>query len=634
MGYLGYIDGLRAIAVLVIVLFHLDVTWLPGGFIGVDIFFVISGYLITGIIVEDIRNNRFSFLNFYARRIKRIFPALFTMLFFATVAAVLSLGLEAFTDFFRSLRGASVQLSNIYFNRNVDYFASQEAIPPLLHTWSLAVEEQFYAIWPFLLVLLYKLKNDKLWRPALAIIFTLSLALSQHLVYADPKSAFYMLHSRAWELALGGLVALSPTLFNTAFKKNVAGVISIAGLALMITPAFYYTENNFPGVKALLPCLGIAMILYAGRDMNGLCQRFLSWKPLVLTGLISYSLYLWHWPLIAFYKLYTGLELTLWTQIIILALSFLCASLSYIFVEQPLRRATITPRKAIVAGFFMILCFLAAGHFLKNQNYAAWRVSYNFNPQERAPHDLDQICSVDDGAYNKERCIIGPNPAQYEVILAGDSTASHYTPMVLAWAKANGLSVRLFTRSACTTWIRSDDPQRYGRSDSHCKQLANDFYDILKNEKSIRYIFISKNLPAATPEVEESLATLKTFKIPVHFLGAGLRFQSDPHICNMRKSVLLSKMMSDSHDEKDCLALHPETYKSYQENLVKFRDILNIDGFHYFDPLPGMQPPYDEHGHFMFLDDYHLNQYGSTHLIPAFTAYMNTYPKHEARHER
>lgn len=628
MGYLSYIDGLRAIAVLVIVLFHLDVTWLPGGFIGVDIFFVISGYLITGIIVEDIRNNRFSFLSFYARRIKRIFPALFIMLLFATLGAVMSLGLEAFTDFFRSLRGASVQLSNIYFHRNVDYFSSQEAIPPLLHTWSLGVEEQFYAIWPFLLVFLYKAKSEKLWIPALSLLFITSLALSQHLVQTDPKSAFYMLHSRAWELALGGLVALSPSPFNTQFRKNIAGTLSLAGFALMSLPAFTYTADNSPGLKALLPCLGVAMILYAGRDMNGICQRLLSWRPLVLTGLISYSLYLWHWPLIAFYKLYTGLELTLWTQTVILILSFLCASLSYMFVEQPVRRAKAMPLKVITTGCIVVICFLIAGHFIKKENHATWRVSQNFNPHERAPHDLDQICSIEDGAYNKERCTIGPNPEKYEVILAGDSTASHYTPMILAWAKANGLTVRLFTRSACTTWLKSNNPQRYGHPDLDCKRMTNDFYSILENDKSIRYIFLGKNLPAATPEIEESLAAIRKFNHPVHFLGAGLRFESDPHICNMRKSVLLSRMMMNISHDKNCLGLHPEFYKSQQEGLITFRHALTHHGFHYFDPLSGMQSPYDEQGHFMFLDDYHMNQYGSIHLIPAFMAYMKTYQKH------
>ncbi len=627
MGYLSYIDGLRAIAVLVIVLFHLDVTWLPGGFIGVDIFFVISGYLITSIIIEDIRNNKFSFLNFYARRIKRIFPALFTMLLFATIAAVLSLGLEAFTDFFRSLRGASVQLSNIYFNRNVDYFAPQETLSPLLHTWSLSVEEQFYALWPFLLLLLYKVRNEKLWLPALAIIFITSLALSQQLVHTDPKSAFYMLHSRAWELALGGLVALIPARPQTSFRKNMAGALSLAGFALMLTPAFCYTPDNFPGVKALIPCLGIAMILYAGRDMNGMCQRILSTRPLIMTGLISYSLYLWHWPLIAFYKLYTGNELTLWSQSTILVLSFICASLSYIYLEQPARHAKVMPQKVIIAGCLLIFCFLAAGHFIKRENYAPWRISQNVDPRERTPHDLDEICSVDDGAYNKERCIIGPHPDKYEVILAGDSTASHYTPMVLAWAKANGLTVRLFTRSACTTWIRSDNPQRYGRTDPACKKLANDFYNILKADKDIRYIFLGKNLPAATPEVEESLAIIKELNIPVHFLGAGLRFESDPHICSMRKHVLLSRILMDDSSEKNCLTLHPEFYKSHQDNLIKFRRTLTNNGFHYFDPLPRMQPPYDEQGHFMFMDDYHMNPYGSTHLVPAFMAYMKPYQK-------
>ena len=163
MGYLPYIDGLRGVAVLVILLFHLDIGIVSGGFAGVDIFFVISGYLITRIIAGEIREGRFSFTSFYARRIKRIVPALFFMLIGASALAVLTLGVDEFSDFFRAFRYAAAQISNFYFNREVDYFQPEQAISPLLHTWSLGVEEQFYAVWPLLLVGIYKFGGEKKW---------------------------------------------------------------------------------------------------------------------------------------------------------------------------------------------------------------------------------------------------------------------------------------------------------------------------------------------------------------------------------------------------------------------------------------------------------------------------------------
>lgn len=332
------IDGLRAIAILFVLLFHLNNSFLPSGFVGVDIFFVISGFLITKILIKDIQKDNFSFSSFYIKRIRRIFPALF-VLFACLIMATLTLTPDDFKWFAKTLKVASLQISNILFQKQVGYFDPQFEGMPLLHTWSLGVEEQFYLIWPITLLLLFKFrKTPNLPFYGLIIISIISLLLSQYLIsVGQQRIAFFSLPTRLWELGIGAILAFDKIKKPKNFKVNE--LLGITGIALIVLSAFLINSEFFPGFRAFAPCIGSFLVIFSGNNTTTIVTRILSNKILVFIGLISYSLYLWHWPVIIFYKEYSGdVDLSITTSIII---SISCVILSYFswkFIENPFRR--------------------------------------------------------------------------------------------------------------------------------------------------------------------------------------------------------------------------------------------------------------------------------------------------------
>lgn len=621
MPYLPYIDGLRGIAVLAIFLFHLDVGLFRGGFIGVDLFFVISGYLITSIIAREMREGRFSFAAFYARRVRRIFPALFVMLFFASIGAVLFLGLVQFGDYFKAVRYAAAQASNFLFAREVDYFAPDVSHSPLLHTWSLGVEEQFYLIWPLVLLAGHRfLKGGNRASVMLWAVFFVSLGVSEYLARNDGMQAFYYLHSRAWQLALGGLAALGAV--DRAKRDGpVMRFLPVAGLVLMTAPLFAYDESRVPGLKALIPCVGIAAILYSARFREGAVTKILSFRPLAAVGLASYSLYLWHWPLIAYYKAYFSPELSVQAGAGIAAATFGAAYLSYRFVEQPFRRLKTSNAATLIAAAAMIAVFVAGANVVKRSSDADWRVTYHVDRFARSPHALDRICSVEGGAYDRERCIVGPDKDAYQVILSGDSHASHYAPMILEWAREKGYTVRLFTRGACETWVLPSETRiRYGKPDTYCMQLTEDFYKALETDKSIRYVFIGMGYPADTGDVRRSLRRLADTGKNVVYLGRVTQFAENPHDCQVRQHLLISGLFPQ--EDAHCLEFDPALYAQSRTQFDNMKALTAGLGIPYFDPTLYMPVPQDAQGRFLYMDESHMNRYGGAYLAPYFSGFM------------
>jgi peptidoglycan/LPS O-acetylase OafA/YrhL len=335
MKYRSDIDGMRCLAVVSVILFHLNEKIVPGGFTGVDIFFVISGFLITRIIVDGLRTGDFSMSRFYARRVRRIFPALFTVLLSCSVLAVVAFEPDTYKQFFDELPYAVLQASNFLFVQQVGYFEAANESSPLLHTWSLGVEEQFYLIWPLLLMVFFHF-----WKKKVAhILFGLALfsfIYSQYLCLHSPKVAFYMLHSRAWELALGGLLVVAN--IPESKSKVLNNILAVFGLALVFAGfGILDSATLFPGTAALLPVLGTVFILYSGQSGNSFLFKVLSWRPFVAIGVVSYSLYLWHWPLIVFAKTIIGSEITFAMGCGIFFTSLLMATLSFYVVERPFR---------------------------------------------------------------------------------------------------------------------------------------------------------------------------------------------------------------------------------------------------------------------------------------------------------
>lgn len=368
MNYRRDIDGLRALAILPVVLYHAGFSIFSGGFVGVDVFFVISGFLITSIIVNEIKANRFSLINFYERRIRRIFPALFTVFATCTVIAALIFLPQDFKDFSQSLAAATLFASNLLFFKETGYFAGAAELKPLLHTWSLAVEEQFYIGFPILLLLIHKFTKNRyaliLWPLTL-----LSLAAGIYLAFNHQAAAFYLPIGRAWELFIGGLLALG--LVPSVKSKSVNTTLFSVGVASILVSIFTFSENTvFPGYAALLPCLGAALIIYSGREAVSAVACVLENPLAVYIGKISYSLYLWHWPLFAFYKYYYMQPADIISAGALIAASFILAIISYHVIEQPFRRKAIlrsTLSLYIVAALGMggFIALGALGHITK-----------------------------------------------------------------------------------------------------------------------------------------------------------------------------------------------------------------------------------------------------------------------------
>jgi peptidoglycan/LPS O-acetylase OafA/YrhL len=333
------IDGLRALAILPVVFFHYRVPFFGGGFVGVDVFFVISGFLITSLIAAEVEQGRFSIVRFYERRVRRIFPALFAMLAVVTAAAILLMFPVDLVGYAKSLLATALFAANFQFWSEAGYFDTLADTKPLLHLWSIAVEEQFYILFPALLLLLSK-GSPRMRMVGVAVIFVSSFALSVWGISQAPAATFYLLPARAWELMLGALIALGA--FPHIENRRVREALVALGIALIAFAVLSFTSDMpFPGMAATVPCVGAALVIYAGDARQTALGKLLSMRPLVFVGVISYSLYLWHWPLFVLAKYVVFRDLTGLERVGLLALSFAIAALSWRFVEGPFRgRAT------------------------------------------------------------------------------------------------------------------------------------------------------------------------------------------------------------------------------------------------------------------------------------------------------
>ncbi|MEQ9451617.1 MAG: acyltransferase family protein [Pseudomonadales bacterium] len=349
-------DALRAVAVVSVVLYHANVDFISGGYVGVDIFFVISGFLITKIIVAELSTDSFSVAAFYERRIRRLFPALFAVLLASTVAACGLLLPVELEDFGETLATTAVFASNFMFANEAGYFEAAAEQMPLLHTWSLAIEEQFYLLFPWVLVVAAH-------RRALVVaaLLGVSLVISSATLSNYPDAAFYLLPSRAWELMLGAALVFIPKLTGHSRLKELGGWVGLLGIGVAVTQ--YDIRTEFPGINALLPCLSTALIIYCAEDRpDSYLVRALSVRPLVLVGLISYSLYLWHWPIFVFFRHFTLDLSSSLPSYWLVPISLLVAWISWRFIERPFRNRHFLSRgKLFTVALISIGCFVSVG---------------------------------------------------------------------------------------------------------------------------------------------------------------------------------------------------------------------------------------------------------------------------------
>ncbi|WP_438727163.1 acyltransferase family protein [Parasphingorhabdus sp. DH2-15] len=373
LAYRSEIDGLRAFAVVPVILFHAGLESFSGGYLGVDVFFVISGFLITSILVREMEAGQFSLAKFYERRARRILPALFAVIAVTSIFAWLWMIPPQWEDYTEGIVAMGLFATNVLFWRKTGYFDTDAEYNPLLHTWTLSVEEQFYIGFPLLLMLLFRF-GKPLVLPAIIILAAVSLIISEWLSFASPQANFYLLPSRAWELMAGSLCAMilkAPDHAALRLRDNVKEILALAGLGLLIASIFIFTpETRSPSLITLVPILAVMMIiLYA--QSGTMAARLLSWKPFVAIGLISYSAYLWHQPLLAFHRIIAFEQKPLFTALLVAA-TFILAALTYFLVEQPARFKFMKQRSTkaflLLSAGSLILC-VAAGLGLRYSSH-------------------------------------------------------------------------------------------------------------------------------------------------------------------------------------------------------------------------------------------------------------------------
>jgi len=488
------IQGLRAVAVLSVVIYHAYGSLLPGGFVGVDIFFVISGFVISQSILRDIDAGKFSIANFYRRRVRRIFPALYLMLaavllaswFLLSPSAFRELGQSAFTTIFFS--------SNFFFFRVAGYFGGVSAWKPLLHTWSLAVEEQFYLLYPLFVYWMARYK-PRLLRAAFIALSVVSLALSAWLVGPHPTADFYFAPPRAFELLMGCIIAVSrpPSRMGPAVREGLAllGMLCI-GLSLF----FFNDLTPFPGFAAGLPCAGAAILIWIGIDSSTLSSKLLSVAPMVFFGDLSYSLYLWHWPVLVFTRHYLlGTPGRLVTTLCAGA-AVLLAFLSYRFVETPI----LTTRRKSISYLTLGAAAMAAATCLFLPIIYSDGVPGRFSPPVREVfasansfnHQRSQCNGVASNNIPYDRnCIFGAAGSRPDVAVWGDSYGAELSVAIGDVLKTQNRSVMEISASGCppSTGFQSMD----NRS---CTAHNQETLDRLKDDEKIHTVVLTANFQA------------------------------------------------------------------------------------------------------------------------------------------
>ena len=455
--YYSHIDGLRALAVIAVFLSHLDVPLFSGGFIGVDVFFVISGFLITNIITTQLQSSDgFSFLNFYERRIRRIFPALLVTLFCSFIAAIILLNVASFKVFGRSLSFAALSASNIFFNKQAGYFDIFSQSNPLLHTWSLGVEEQFYIVYPIILFTWHTFSGKNA-LPLYATLFIISLTLNLFDSHHSLAALYYLTPYRAFEFCIGAaIVCLIQKPHKVRLHPALQELLCLLGFGLILLIVLKYNSKTFfPSYNALLPCLGAALIIYTGHTKY--TGSILRYPPLRYLGLISYSLYLVHWPLITFYKAYNqncgqNFAINLNQKIIIIVMSFGLAAFMYHFIEKPFR-TTSTKQQSnrknsllyIANGLTFAFIVTALGSVISFSKGWVWRS--NFANELKKIDDLSQYHKQNWGGADYTGGLIYEGTAtKPQIIMMGDSHSGMLDEgIVQEIAKPYGLTV--FTAS-------------------------------------------------------------------------------------------------------------------------------------------------------------------------------------------
>ncbi|WP_054156476.1 acyltransferase family protein [Rhizobium sp. AAP43] len=526
------ITGLRAIAVLSVLFYHVGAPVFPGGFVGVDVFLVISGYLITLKIRNEIeRTGRFDLSAFYTGRVRRLFPALLATVTGSSIVACLIFPPSLFQELAGSAVAAVLSFSNFFFYGESGYFDTSTRLKPLLHTWSLSMEEQFYLVWPVAMIFLMKVRGGGVRLAVIAALLSASLLLSIAKM-ADQAMIYYLLPFRAFELLIGALLALTERK-SGADKAFGSWIGLLAGLACIIWPVLFYSkETVFPTYNAVLPCLGAALVIFSGQCKAG--RIIIGNRPMVYCGLISYSLYLVHWPAIVFWEYASGSSPTLWGQAAICAISVALASASYHLVETPFRHSkAISSRMAMSACFVGASLVIAPAVVVWSGDGWPWRFP-------GAAMTLIDPTRFDEGVTHYPRdcfalptqkpdekdpaCFTAANNGKKNVLLLGDSTANHL---------AAGLHTLLAEEANVLIWASSVCPPVRGvaaKDNPNCRSNMDQFFDEIlpANHYDLVIAASFQELDAMRAGFGETLETFRRVGTPVVLVGRPLLYRANP----------------------------------------------------------------------------------------------------------
>lgn len=652
------IDGLRALAVMSVIGFHAFPSRLSGGFIGVDIFFVISGYLISTIIYKNLDRGTFSFIDFYSRRIRRIFPALILVLLSCFVFGWFVLLADEYQQLGKHIIGGTAFLSNFVLWNEAGYFDNLSETKPLLHLWSLGIEEQFYIIWPLILWLSWKRRLNLL--TVAVAIGLLSFFLNLRVANIDRIADFYSPQTRFWELMSGSALAWL-MLYKNAFKTHLASKLNtwinlilyrdkqdanritlsntISWLGLLLISYGLWRINKdlpFPGKWALIPIFGTVFLIAAG-PTAWVNRVLLSNKILVWVGLISYPLYLWHWPLFSFARIAEGEAPSISMRLLLIALAILLSYLTYQFVEGYFRSQTRLKLKLSTLIFLMLgLGILGYGTY-KSEGFRWRSVSSKYDAYLKSAAIPKSISGCYDIPYMHQTdlkwfCTLGKEGSPLKFFALGDSHATHFQPLLERYANNNNVSIRIASSSGCPP-VLDFQPNRGQEWEEKisCIKLNKRIFDEVKKEKISSIILISRWNYYSNGVLLESLTKtvdaykkigVKVFIIEDNPLqktapGDALRF-------NARKNLSLESLEGNINNFAVSQDEHLELNKVYNDSFTSLADNQNVFFIKTNDIFcKSSICNLMENSKFIYTDTNHLSEYGANLLYNLVSLRLN-----------
>lgn len=639
------IQGLRALAILLVLIYHADLDVLPGGYVGVDVFFVISGYLITGLLVREIEcAGTVALAKFYARRIRRLLPAASLMLFATLVAAGLIYSPLELKQFASSAFTVATYVSNLWFaHLSTDYLAEDTTANPLLHTWSLSVEEQFYLVWPLILILVARsVSVDSIRKRALFALGTLSvvslIASAMLTEYSQPW-AFFSSPTRAWEFGAGGLVALHQPKSRTV-GRGLTMAAGMFGMLLILYAGITFDEaTRFPGGAALVPVLGTVLLIYAGQAQAAIGpSRWLSIRPMRFIGDISYSVYLWHWPIFVFLSLMVA-EPSLSMRVAGMVASILIGWASYVLVENPFRygrRKKQRVRLSIALG--ALLTASSAGFALAIRDISASGLSNETQQRYRsAANDTPIVgsngCHANFFQVEIPECVFGDEHGDFSIVLFGDSHAAMWFPALEAIAREQGWRLIAMTKTGCASVHFDAIEKKLNRPYYECTQWRENAIkrieslqpDLIVLANSSRHVLKDLSVSEAVrlrrwaESVRETLTLFHRIQIPVALIRDTPWLDFDAPVCLSRahwKGVDPAESCRfDTADENA-----QDVFEIERAELLRFEANLVVDMTQAICPEEPCLAERD--GFVLYHDKHHLSATFSRHLADRLYAQL------------